>query len=114
MSNQRTVGPVRIAPAGDGWRITLPSSEELEPEMPPNLEQTLAAGFSQCFGQRDPVSVAIDLSGLLAISSHQLGLMIAVQKTLRARLGRVKVTGASENVKRLLELTNTAQFFELA
>ena len=113
MSQQRQLGPITLRFAGDGWRIILPTSDELEPEMPPDLERTLTSGFAQFFAKNNNARLLIDLNGVPAISSHQLGLMLAVQKSVRAQLGKVPVVGVSENVRRLLDVTNTAQFFEI-
>lgn len=113
MSQQRQLGPITLRFVGDKWRIILPTSDELEPDMPPDLEQTLSSGFAQFFAKNSDARVLIDLNGVPAISSHQLGLMLAVQKTVRAQLGKVPIIGVSDNVKRLLDVTNTAQFFEI-
>jgi len=56
----------------------------------------------------------MDLQGLPAISSRHLGLMLALQKALAGHYQRLPMTGISDGVRRLLNLTRTAQFFEIS
>jgi anti-anti-sigma regulatory factor len=55
----------------------------------------------------------MDLQELPAISSRQLGLMLALQKALADRHDKLCITGLSTGVRRLLNLTRTAQFFDI-
>ena len=113
MSQPSNLGPLKVVAAGDSWQICLPGSDDLMPDLPADLDRLLTTGFSELLRKPNGHRISLDLQGVPAISSHQLGLMLAVHKALREKLGKLPVTGASDTVRKLLEMTNTAQFFEL-
>jgi anti-anti-sigma factor len=108
------VGPLKVVAVSDGWRVSLPASDDLVPDLPVDLDRTLSDGFSELLKKSHAARVTLDLKSLPAISSHQLGLMLAVQKALREKMNRLPVVGVSESVRKLLEMTNTAQFFDIS
>lgn len=80
-------------------------------EYPPNLEALIA---SVVHGEVDHVAgrrVCIDLEHLPAISSKQLGAMLAVRKACRSP-ERVQVLNLRPNVRELLQITKLGDFFE--
>lgn len=111
MSEFAEIGPLNLERTTAGLHLTFRDAEDPPPELPGDLDALLAAQLSPWLAAGPPV-VAIDLTATPAISSRQLGFMIALQKAIR-KLGRLRVLGASENVRRLLETTNTLQFFDL-
>lgn len=112
MSDSAEIGPLNLQRTQAGLQLTFKEVEDPLPDLPPDLDAMLEAELSPWLAASPPV-VALDLSITPAISSRQLGFMIALQKAVRKKLGRLHVIGASENIRRLLETTNTAQFFEL-
>lgn len=114
MSQSSNLGPLKIVAVGDTWHVSLPSSDELAPDLPPNLDRLLLSEFTEFFRRATSNRVTLDLNGVPAISSHQLGLMLALQKALREKIGKLPITGASDSVLKLLEMTNTAQFFDVS
>lgn len=112
MSQPSNLGPLKVVAAGKAWRISLPASDELMPDLPADLEKRLSSGLADLLRQSESSRIFLDLNNMPAISSHQLGLMLALQKALRDKLGKLPVSGASDTVRKLLEMTNTAQFFE--
>lgn len=113
MNQPSNLGPLKVTAAGDAWHISLPASDDLMPDLPADLEKQLASGLNELFGKSNGNRILLNLNHTPAISSHQLGLMLAVQKALREKLGKLPITGVSDTVRKLLEMTNTAQFFEL-
>ena len=107
------LGPLTLAQEGGCWRFTLTAPSEMMLELPPDYQSFLSQRLEPLFGAGAGPVVEMDLEGLPAISSRQLGLMLALQKTLAGRYDRLRVTGTSSGVRRLLDLTRTAQFFEL-
>jgi len=85
---------------------------EMTLELPPDYERFLEEHLEDIAG-REVSRVEFDLQGLPAISSRQLGLMLALQKTLRSRFGTLPLRGVSDGVRRLLALTQTARFFQI-
>ena len=106
------LGPLSLGQDGERWRFTLTSPEEMTLELPPDYEHFLSERLKPVLGARAEPRVVMDLQGLPAISSRQLGLMLALHKALSKRVDRLPITGISDGVRRLLDLTRTAQFFE--
>lgn len=87
----------------------------------PADELTLAAaGADPTFADRllrlhddaRPAEVLIDLENIPAISSRQLNSMLALHRALRPRHPKLHIANVSPTVRRLLEVSRTAQFFE--
>lgn len=107
------LGPLTMAREGNHYCFTLTPTAQPVLELPPDLEQDLSARLAELLPPGANVSVVFDLQNLPAISSRQLGLMLALRKVLCERSPRLTVSGASDGVRRLLQTTRTDQFFEL-
>ena len=113
MADQPDLGPLTLNREGDVLRFTLADPERMTLDLPPNYEHHLTHELAEVIGTQPQVRATIDLQDLPAISSRQLGVLLALHKALRERIGRLPVTGVSEPVRRLFELTRTDQFFEV-
>ena len=82
-------------------------------ELPPDYERFLVERLRPLLDPGKSPAVEIDLENLPGISSRQLGLMLALQKALADHYEKLCVTGLSDGVRRLLNLTRTEQFFEI-
>ena len=88
-----------------------PASLENGYEYPATLEtllRQLVGEHAEMFGDRE---VLIDLENLPAISSKQLGAMLAVRKTC-APNQKVRVMNLRPNVSELLRVTKLEDFFD--
>lgn len=108
------LGPLTLAAAAERWRFTLTSPTEMTIELPPDYEQFLRARLRRFLESPGQPTIEMDLEDLPAISSRHLGLMLSLQKTLADRCERLRLTGISPGVQRLLSLTRTSQFFDIA
>lgn len=118
MTEDRLTGGFRFDPLAvqrDGQRVCLSfvESEAILAELPPELDTYLEQRLGELLETSARPDVVFDLHNAPGISSRQLGVLLALHKTLRPRVSRLPLTGVSENVRRLLEMTRTAQFFEL-
>jgi ABC-type transporter Mla MlaB component len=107
------LGPLSLTQEGENWRFTLSAPSEVMLELPPDYERYLVKRLEPLLGGGAKPAIEMDLQGLPAISSRQLGLMLALQKALADHCERIRITGLSPKVRHLLELTRTAQFFDL-
>lgn len=107
------LGPLTLSQYADRWRFTITSPSEMMLELPPDYERFLLAKLEPLLAAAREPAIEMDLQNLPAISSRQLGLMLALQKALADRYQRLCVTGISDGVRRLLNLTRTAQFFDI-
>ncbi len=108
------LGPLTLAIEGHDWRFTLTAPTEMTLELPPNYEHFLREKLEPFFESSAKPAIEMDLQNLPAISSRQLGLMIALQKNMSEHSQHLRMTGISPGVRRLLNLTRTEQFFEIA
>jgi len=108
------LGPLTLSQAGNQWRFTLTAPTEMTLELPPDYDRHLSEKLQRLLARAGEPNVVMDLQDLPAISSRQLGLMLALQKALRDRRERLPITGISPPVRRLLNLTRTAQFFDIS
>lgn len=113
MEDEPDLGPLTLNREGDVLRFTLAAPEQMTLDLPPNYENHLEHQLAEVLAAQPQVRATMDLQDLPAISSRQLGVMLALHKALRARIGRLPVTGVSEPVRRLFEMTRTDQFFEV-
>ncbi len=58
--------------------------------------------------------VELDLSRCRALSSSAIGAMIATHNSLKSRGSRLIVTGASEEIRRLLKMMQLDRHFDVA
>ncbi len=113
MAEMVDLGPLQMACEGDRYRFSLTQTERLGPELPADFEQQLAERLAQALPAGRPLRLLLDLQNVPGLSSPQLGIMLALHKTLRNYGPRLPVVNASQRVRRLLEVTHTEQFFEL-
>jgi anti-anti-sigma regulatory factor len=109
----RDLGPLTLTTDPDRWRFTITAPNEMTLELPPDYEQFLRERLEPHFRSAGQPAIEIDLQDLPAISSRHLGLMLALQKAVAERCERLRVTGVSMGVRRLLGLTRTNQFFDI-
>jgi anti-anti-sigma factor len=107
------LGPLQMSRQGQRCYFTLSVPDDIGLELPPDLEAQLAARLARAVPPGPGLAVVLDLQDVPAISSRQLGVMLALHKCLSACSARLPVTHASERVRRLLAVTKTDQFFEL-
>lgn len=114
MSPAPHLGPLTLTQEGDRWRFTLTTPSEMMLELPSDYEQFLSERLEPLLRAAELPPIEMDLRGLPAISSRQLGLMLALQRALADRCKKLCVTGLSDGVRRLLNLTRTEQFFKIS
>lgn len=120
MAGQRDVPALDVSALGhlktrvESGRITftLVRPEGLEHGLPPSFELRLGHEL-QALVDRG-AEVVLDMQNVAGVGSRQLGVMLALYRVLRSRHPRLRLLNAHENVRRLLELSRTAQFFEIA
>jgi anti-anti-sigma regulatory factor len=108
------VSPLELQRSGNHLRFVLAARSDALAELPADYEQLLTARLKEILAQPGPLTIAVDLAGRPGISSRQLGSLIALQKVLRGRFGRVPLTGLSEGVRHLLARTHVDQLFDVA
>jgi anti-anti-sigma factor len=104
------LGPLNVEREAAAYRFTIANPAEMSLELPADYDEFLATRLSDVMQDQD-AHFELDLRGLPAISSRQLGLMLALQKALRGRCERLTLCGVSEGVRRLLGMTRTDRFF---
>ena len=107
------LGPLALAISGGDWRFQLSNPNEMLLELPSDYEELLARRLAELSGDSPPPRLVMDMENITAISSRQLGLMLALRKTCDAWSGRVRVVNISPAVRRLLDLTRTERFFDV-
>jgi hypothetical protein len=112
MAKSAAVPPFLID-AGDDVLTFRFAREALEHgyEYPPNLEALIVNELAENCELAAPKQVHIDLEDLPAISSKQLGAMLAVRKACCADR-KVRVVHLRPNVRELLQITKLNDFFE--
>ena len=89
-------GSIRISPTGN---VGIDESESLQKA----LNDAVHAGGG----------VEVDLEDCRSLSSSAIGALIACHNALRARGGRLKVAGATEDMRKLLRMMGLDRHFEL-
>lgn len=113
MATLPDISPLELQRSGNHLRFVLKPQDEILPELPADFEELLAHSLADVFEGAETVTAEIDLGQTPALSSRQLGSLIALRKVLRERFDRVPIHGVSGSVRHLLELTRTDQFFEV-
>ncbi|MBK8801365.1 MAG: STAS domain-containing protein [Fibrobacteres bacterium] len=90
-------GSIRISPTGN---VGIDETETLQKA----LEEAFGAGGG----------VEVDLSACRSLSSSAIGALIACHNSLRSRGTRLKVSGATEDMRKLLRMMGLDRHFELA
>lgn len=89
-------GSIRISPKGN---VGIDETESLQKA----LEEASATGGG----------VEVDLQSCKSLSSSAIGALIACHNSLRARGSRLKVSGATEDMRKLLRMMGLDRHFEL-
>lgn len=89
-------GAIRISPNGN---VGIDETESLQKA----LDEAHGAGGG----------VEVDLSSCKSLSSSAIGALISCHNTLRARGSRLKVTGATDDMRKLLRMMGLDRHFEL-
>ena len=112
MSDTMEVPPfsVRLSEDDVTFRF-MPASLEHGFEYPPNLEGMIGGTVDKHPELLDRRQVVIDLDDLPAISSKQLGAMLAV-RTACGLDRRIRIINLRPNVRELLHITKLGDFFD--
>ncbi len=114
MPDMVNLGPLNLHHDDRSWCFTLANPSEQLLEVPPRFEAELAERLSALTPVGGPPPrVVLDLEGLPALSSRQLGVLISLHKAVRSRSKRLPVVGTSAGVRHLFAVTRTGQFFEV-
>lgn len=113
MSTVPDLTPLMLNRQRNHLEFALRDQTEIMPQLPEDYEQYLAERLAGILQEDAPLTAEMNLHGISAISSRQLGSLIALGKVLRSRFGKIAVTGVSPGVRHLLEMTRTDQLFEL-
>lgn len=63
--------------------------------------------------EKENANVIIDLSGVSYMDSTGLGVIVGVFKSIRAHHGELKLSGLSERLKRLFDITGLADILDI-
>ena len=106
------LGPLTLTLDPQRWSFKLSSPDEMTLELPPDYERFLTERLEPLFASEQNPQFELTLDDLPGLSSRQLGLMLALHKALADRCERLPLAGVSSGVRRLLNLTRTARFFD--
>jgi anti-anti-sigma regulatory factor len=107
----RELNPLVYRREGDQLEFGLCADCEILPELPLDFEQTLNRHIGPILAEKTALQVTINLVNRTAISSRELGALIALAKVMRPRFEKVPIVGLSPAVRSLLKLTRTDQLF---
>lgn len=107
------IGPLRLKRRGPAWRLSWVNPAEPPLELPADYEAVLTRELAEMAREAPPESIEMDLQQAVALSSRQLGVLIALHKALAGQTLRLPLVGVSDGVRRVLEMTRTARFFEI-
>ena len=113
MGSSPDVAPLELYREGNHLRFVFVQQKEILPELPGDYEELLNERLRLLLAEPAALTAEIDLQDLPGVSSRQLGSLIALQKVLRPRFGRIAITGLSAPVRHSLELTHVDQLFDL-
>jgi anti-anti-sigma regulatory factor len=106
--------PLALQREGHELEFTLRTQQDILAQLPDEYERLLAERLAGTLAEQAPLTARINLQNLSAVSSRQLGSLIALGKVLRPRFGKVLVVGVSPGIRHLLQMTRTDQFFTVA
>lgn len=113
VSSSPDLTPLAMQRTGNHVRFGLAPTHEICGALPANYETLLNNQLASVLQAADELTAEIDLAEVPAISSRQLGSLIALQKVLRQRFTHIPLVGVSQTVRHLLELTRTDQLFDV-
>jgi anti-anti-sigma regulatory factor len=108
------VSPLEMQRSGNHLRFVLSAHSDALAELPADYEQLLTLGLKEILAEAQALTVEVNLTGHSGVTSRQLGSLIALQKVLRPRFGRVPLTGVSEGIRQLLARTHIDKLFDVA
>lgn len=97
---------INIEPGAEESTVTV--AGYLNANTAPDLEARLASDLGAC------ASVTFDFSGLEYISSAGLRVLMGAYKRSVAAGGSIRVTGTSDEVREVFEITGFTDLFEVA
>ncbi len=106
------IGPIRIEIHPGEVRFRFANPQTMTLEVPVSLEEELAHHLAAHEAEIAGKRLVIDLEGLPAVSSRQLGIMLTIRKTCQP-YGTTDLESVSDGVRYLLDLTRMAQYFSL-
>lgn len=113
MAPNPDVAPLELHREGNHLRFVFAAQAEILPELPGDYEELLTQRLHQLLAEPTPLTAEIDLRDVPGVSSRQLGSLIALQKVLRPRFGRLPITGLSDGVRRSLVTTRVDRLFAI-
>ncbi len=105
--------PLTLEREGTCLVFTLRPQEDILIQLPHDYEARLAENLANILSDPGDLSIVVDLQGIPAVSSRQLGSLIALGKVLRPRFGQVPLKNVSTSVRHLLEMTRIDHLFAL-
>jgi len=105
--------PLALRRAGNRLEFTLCPQTDILAQLPANYEEMLKERLADVLSGDAPLNLRIDLENVAAISSRQLGSLIALGKVLRPRFGKVLMVGVSPSVRHLLQMTRLDELFTI-
>ncbi len=110
MSEVLDIAGFTVALEGDQAVYSFAGVEELGVEPPPNQEVQLREAM-QPGGSLAGKRMVISLEGMPALSSRQLGSLLAIYRAVGSK-DKIAVRGIRPNVRTLFDMTKMDQFFE--
>ncbi|MFO0839132.1 MAG: STAS domain-containing protein [Phycisphaerae bacterium] len=107
------VGPLTVMRDGNLLTFTIGRSDVSARDLPSDYDAQLARHLAPQLDGAPPPDFVLDLEDTPAISSRQLGVMLALHKALKPRRPRLPIKRVSAEVRNVLDTTRTSRFFEI-
>ena len=105
--------PLELHRTGNHLVFAFAPREDILPELPRDYEELLAAGLLDVLQEPAALTAEINLQDTPALSSRQIGSLIALQRVLRPRFERIPITGLSDGVRHVLGLMRVDRLFAI-
>lgn len=89
-------------------RVFVKINGEIDAYTAPQLRDSF-----QPFEEKEHVHIIVDLSEVSYMDSTGLGVFVGLYKVLRGNEGSLKLTGLSDRLKRLFQITGLAEIMEI-
>ena len=113
MDTAPDITPLALQREGNHLRFTFAPPEEILPELPADYERLLGEQLRTLLQDSAPLTAEVDLHDTPALSSRQLGALIALQRVLRRRFNRVRLTHVSDAIRQLLTKSRVNELYEI-
>jgi anti-anti-sigma regulatory factor len=113
MAKSQIIGPLTLEFTDGEVVFRFADPDEMVLEVPATLEHDLRSFMEAHERQFTKRSMVFDIAAAPAISSRQLGVLLAVRHAISGG-GQLALRGVTDRVRRLLEMTCMEQFFKLA